>query len=206
MSQLNDLNFARSSHAVCLVQNSIYACAGSSDIEEDQKTFERYDIDLNLWDRLPDCHFPALRSVMIPLDDKYIYKFGGTSSAGAVFKDIEYYNIREKEWIIVSDPIVKADPETLRRLQFKYMPMMSGVQINSNSLMVDLFFNTDVRRSGPQQPTVSAKFHLHQTRRHESECKADPPHRTCAETEPVLQVVIHPHTVYRGRQETVRVQ
>lgn len=136
MNQLNDMSFCRASHAVCLVDRSIYACAGSSDTEDGQKTFERYDIQQNLWDRLPDCHFPAIRSFMVPLHDRYIYKFGGISPDGTVFKDIEYYDIKEKEWIIISDPVVKAEPEVLKRLQFRFMAMMGGVQVNHNSILV----------------------------------------------------------------------
>lgn len=136
MNQLNDMNSCRASHGVCLVDRAIYACAGSSDIEDGQKTFERYDIQFNIWDRLPDCHFPALRCLLVPLHDKYIYKFGGISADGIGFKDIEYYDIKEKEWVIISDPVVKAEPEVLKRLQFKFMAMMGGVQVNHNSILV----------------------------------------------------------------------
>lgn len=136
MNQLNDMNFCRASHSVCLVDRFIYACAGSSDIEDGQKTFERYDIQQNLWDRMPDCHFPAIRCLMVPLHDRYIYKFGGISPDGSAFKDIEYYDIKEKEWIIISDPVVKAEPEVLKRLQFRFMAMMGGVQVNHNSILV----------------------------------------------------------------------
>jgi Galactose oxidase, central domain/Kelch motif len=141
MTQLNDMNVAKASHAVCLVERKIYACAGSSDIEDSQKTFEYYDINLNLWNRLPDCHFPALRSLLVPLDEKYIYKFGGTSADGTVFKDIECYDIREKEWTIISDPVIRAEPELLKRLQFKFMAMMCGVQVNHNSILVEIFLS-----------------------------------------------------------------
>ena len=137
MNQMNDMVCARASHATCLVDRFIYACGGSGETEDAQKTFEVYDIQTNLWDQLPDCHFPSGRRLRGPLGEGYSYQFGGVSARGSPFKELEYSDVRQKEWTIITDVVIRAEPEFLKRLQFKYMAMMTGVQVNHHSMLVE---------------------------------------------------------------------
>ena len=138
MDQLADMIYPRASHGICINNRFIYVCAGKSETETPQKTFERYDTSLNSWERLPDCLVAAQRPLLVTLNEKYIFKLGGILADDHRSSTIERFDIAKKEWSMI-DFIIKEEGKTLKSTGFGFLPMMTGVQISYNSLLVEYY-------------------------------------------------------------------
>lgn len=135
MNQLADMHYARASHGICLNRKFVYVCGGRDESENPQKTFERYDTAMNTWEKLPECVIPAIRPLLVTLNDNYVFKLGGITADQLSCNTIERFDISKNEWSVVSY-IVKEESKNLKSSGFAFHPMMSGVQISHNSIMV----------------------------------------------------------------------
>lgn len=99
------------------------------------KSFERYDIENNYWEKLPDCNMPSVRCLLVSLNDKFIFKFGGVQGNGSPCTVIERYNVATNQWNIV-EYVIKEDSQKLKTQAFNFFPGMGGVQISFNSILV----------------------------------------------------------------------
>lgn len=135
MSQMADLITARSSHGICVNGKFIYVVGGRNDTNLPIKSFERFDSSINVWEKLPDCQVPAIRPLLVTLNDKFIFKIGGIGTDDNPCNVIERFDITRNEWTSV-DYRTREDNQTLKRMGFALHPMMSGVQINYNSIFV----------------------------------------------------------------------
>ncbi len=136
MSQMADMITPRSSHGICVNGQFVYVLGGRNDTLQPIKTFERYDTAINFWDRLPDCNVPVIRPLLVTMNDKFIFKIGGIGPDDKPSSVIERFDIVKSEWTTV-EYTIREDNQTLKKAAFALYPMMSGVQINFNSILVD---------------------------------------------------------------------
>lgn len=139
MNQLADMHFSRASHGMCLNNKFVYVCGGKNDVEQPQKTFERYDPSINTWERLPDCIIPTIRSLLVTLNDRYIFKIGGITTEDRSCNTIERFDISKNEWTMCNY-VVKEEGKHLKSAGFAFHTMMAGVQISYNSILVVLTY------------------------------------------------------------------
>lgn len=135
MNQLADMHFVRASHGICLNNRFVYVCGGKNEADLPQKTFERYDSSINSWERLPDCIIPAIRPLLVMLNDRFIFKIGGITSDERACNTIERFDLSKNEWTMCNY-IVKEEGKNLRAAGFGFHTMMTGVQVNYNSILV----------------------------------------------------------------------
>jgi len=135
MSQMADMMSPRSSHGICINGQFVYTLGGRNDTLVPIKTFERYDTAVNLWERLPDCHVPVIRPLLVTLNDKFIFKIGGIGADDKPCSVIERFDIARSEWSII-EYTIREDSQTLKKAAFALHPMMTGVQISFNSILV----------------------------------------------------------------------
>lgn len=135
MSQMADMAAARSSHGACLNGKYIYVLGGRNEAGVPMKTFERYDSSINVWEKLPDCQVAVIRPLLVTLNDKYIFKFGGIGADEHPCNVIERFDIGLSQWTTVNYH-VREDSQILKSSGFALHPMMTGVQISYNSVLV----------------------------------------------------------------------
>jgi len=78
--ELPPMNDARGSHSMCVSNFEIFAFGGRSSQTQMVESFEKFDVLTSRWERLPGCSSYSVRSLLIPFNQKYIYKIGGISS------------------------------------------------------------------------------------------------------------------------------
>lgn len=135
MNQLADMHYSRASHGICLNRKFVYVCGGKDENEKPQKTFERYDTTMNTWEKLPESMIPAIRPLLVTLNDNYIFKLGGITENELTCNTIERFDISKNEWSMVNYSI-KEEGKNIKSSGFAFQPMMTGVQISYNSIMV----------------------------------------------------------------------
>jgi len=138
MMQVPQMIYPRSSHGICQTSNHIYVCGGRLDGDAPQKSFERYSISLNTWERLPDAPTGAIRPLLVSLNDRQIFKFGGIGGQGSdngANCSIERFDCDKKEWL-VCNYVVKGQVSQINSLGFGLRPAMAGVQIGHNTILV----------------------------------------------------------------------
>ena len=135
MSQLADMLTPRSSHGAVVNGKFVYVVGGRHDTLAPVKAFERYDSNVNTWEKLPDCQLAVLRPLLVTLNDKYVFKIGGIGADDHPCNVIERFDIARSEWATV-EYHVREDGRALKSMGFALHPMMAGVQISYNSILV----------------------------------------------------------------------
>ncbi len=127
-----DMFGPRCSHGVCQSGKFIYVCGGRSDKGLILKSFERYDVSMNLWEPLIDAPVAAIKPLLVQMNDRFIFKFGGITAEDSPSSAIERYDIMNNKW----ETIAYTFREDARG--FTFYPSMTGTQISYNSIIVIL--------------------------------------------------------------------
>jgi hypothetical protein len=81
---LADMNHARDAHGMIGWKNRFIIVIGSWHVDPSTRTCEIYDIKHNIWHMLPDLNEGTCAPGLIIVQDRYLYKLGGTTDIGKV--------------------------------------------------------------------------------------------------------------------------
>ena len=126
---------ARGSQGICIIKGNIFVCGGKDQTGNALKSLEAYTIATNMWNRLHDCPSSSIKPLLVPFNDKYIFKFSGITMDGSINQSIERYDISKNEWIECLFTI-KEESNMILKDSFKFTMMMAGIQVNHNSILV----------------------------------------------------------------------
>ena len=117
------------------MNSTLYVCGGVGDNNMVQNSFEKYDPVYNTWMRLPNCPTATKLSTLIAFKDRYIVKIGGINLAGEVPMTIERFDISTSQWESLKADCAD-DAEYIKSIGFGYLPLMTGCQINYNTMLL----------------------------------------------------------------------
>lgn len=81
---LADMNHARDAHGMICWQERYLIVVGSWHVETSTRSCEIYDIEENKWTELPSLNEGTCAPGLIIVEDRYLYKLGGTTDIGKV--------------------------------------------------------------------------------------------------------------------------
>ena len=125
----------RASHGICSMNSVLYVCGGVGDNNALLNSFEKYDPVYNTWARLPNCPTATKFSLLIAFKDRYILKIGGLNNTGEVPIAFERYDISTNQWESLKASCAD-EPEYMKNISFGYLPLMTGCQINYNTILI----------------------------------------------------------------------
>ncbi len=93
------MNYQRDAHGVTKWKNRYIIAVGSWHGTESTKTCEYYDVVTDKWHMLPSLNDGTCAPGLIVMNDRYLYKLGGTSDIGKVeVLDLE----KPKHWVSIN--------------------------------------------------------------------------------------------------------
>lgn len=97
MGGLADMNHARDAHGMISWKERYLIVVGSWHVENSTRTCEIYDIEKNKWHSLPELNEGTCAPGLIIVENRYLYKLGGTTDIGKVeMLDLSKINFNEK--------------------------------------------------------------------------------------------------------------
>ena len=81
---LADMNHARDAHGMICWQERYLIVVGSWHVVTSTRSCEIYDIEENKWTELPSLNEGTCAPGLIIVEDRYLYKLGGTTDIGKV--------------------------------------------------------------------------------------------------------------------------
>jgi len=117
------------------MNSALFVCGGVGENNAAQNSFEKYDPVYNTWTRLPNCPTATRHSLLVAFKDRYIIKIGGLSLAGEVPVAIERFDLATSQWESLKADCVE-DAEYMKTASFGYLPLMTGCQINYNTMLL----------------------------------------------------------------------
>jgi hypothetical protein len=81
---LSNMNNARDAHGMISWKDKYIIVVGSWHVKTSIRTCEIYDIKKNEWFMLPDLNEATCAPGLIIIEDRYLYKLGGTTNLGKV--------------------------------------------------------------------------------------------------------------------------
>jgi len=97
--QLANMFHARDAHGVIGWKESFMIVVGSWHVESSTKTVEKYDMLSDKWVTLPDLNYATCAPGLIIMEDRYLYKVGGTTNIRKIERldllkpEIDWYTI-----------------------------------------------------------------------------------------------------------------
>jgi hypothetical protein len=80
------MNYARDAHGVIEWKRAFMIVVGSWHVDQNTKTCEMYDIRKNEWIVLPELNYTTCAPGLIVIEDRYLYKLGGTANIRKIEK------------------------------------------------------------------------------------------------------------------------
>lgn len=94
---LADMHHARDAHGMVGWKDRYIIVVGSWHVEKSTRTCEIYDIENNEWHMLPDLNEGTCAPGLIIVENRYLYKLGGTTDIGKVeMLDLHKINLVSK--------------------------------------------------------------------------------------------------------------
>ena len=96
---LADMHYRRDAHGITKWQNRFLIVVGSWHGTDSTKTGEKYDVVTDTWTLLPSLNDGTCAPGLIVMQDRYLYKLGGTSDIGKVeMLDL----LKPKQWVSIN--------------------------------------------------------------------------------------------------------
>ena len=93
------MHYQRDAHGITKWRNRFIICVGSWHGTNSTITCELYDVVANRWTLLPNLNDSTCAPGLIVIDDRYLYKLGGTSD----ISQVERLDLKEcKQWMMIN--------------------------------------------------------------------------------------------------------
>lgn len=116
---LQDMNYSRDAHGITQWRNRYIIVVGSWHCNESMKTCEMYDIETDKWSMLPALNESTCAPGLIVVNERFLYKLGGTSDIGKVeMLDLE----KPKYWISINTANKFGRKHTINRCLLFQLP------------------------------------------------------------------------------------
>jgi hypothetical protein len=129
-----NMNTARSSFAICYMNNHLYAVGGLTNNSVFTNACEKYDIVNDKWIPIASLNYDVLAPCVAAFNNKYLFKFGGNSLENRFETFVEKYDEESKQWTSVAFTLDKGLGTAAQ--YFRVLTTSACIQINPQEIYV----------------------------------------------------------------------